>query len=48
MSRLRPESLFHLGLSTPCSTVVQILLCLGMLAVQRHRQKKLPRPDADA
>ncbi len=44
MSRLRPESLFHLGLSTPCSTVVQILLCLGMLAVQRHRQKKLPRP----
>ena len=48
MSRLRPESLFHLGLSTPCSTVVQILLCLGMLAVQRHRQKKLPRPGADA
>ncbi len=45
MSRLRPESLFHLGLSTPCSTVVQILLCLGMLAAQRRRQRKLPRAD---
>ena len=27
MSRMSPGSLFHLGLSTPASTVVQILLC---------------------
>ena len=29
MSRVSPGSLFHLGLSTPASTVVQILLCGG-------------------
>ena len=29
MSRVSPGSLFHLGLSTPASTVVQIALCSG-------------------
>ena len=28
MSRRTPVSLFHIGLATPCSTVVQIVLCL--------------------
>jgi Na+-driven multidrug efflux pump len=28
MSTLEPVSLFHIGLATPCSTVVQILLCI--------------------
>jgi len=28
MSRWKPVSLFHVGLATPCSTVVQIALCL--------------------
>lgn len=29
MSRQEPASLFHIGLATPCSTLVQIVLCLG-------------------
>ena len=29
MSRVSPGSLFHLGLATPASTVVQIALCVG-------------------
>lgn len=29
MSRLQPVSLFRIGLATPCSTIVQIALCLG-------------------
>ena len=29
MSRIQPVSLFLVGLATPCSTVVQILLCAG-------------------
>ena len=38
MSRMFPGSLFHLGLSTPASTVLQILLCLGVfLYSQRGR-----------
>ncbi len=31
MSRLMPGSLFHIGLATPCSTVLQIILCFGCL-----------------
>lgn len=38
MSRIRPVSLFRVGLATPCSTVVQILLCFGcMLYIQKKR-----------
>ncbi|MDD3411638.1 MAG: MATE family efflux transporter, partial [Eubacteriales bacterium] len=29
MSRVQPVSLFRVGLATPCSTVLQILLCGG-------------------
>ena len=40
MSRVSPGSLFHLGLSTPASTVVQILLCGGyFLYFGRKREK---------
>ena len=40
MSHVSPGSLFHLGLSTPASTVVQILLCLGaFLYFGRNRAK---------
>nr|MCR5716719.1 MATE family efflux transporter [Lachnospiraceae bacterium] len=28
MSRMEPVSLFHIGLAVPCSTVLQILLCI--------------------
>ena len=37
MSRMSPGSLFHLGLSTPASTVVQILLC-GVWFLRQNRQ----------
>ena len=40
MSHVSPGSLFHRGLSTPASTVVQILLCLGaFLYFGRNRAK---------
>ena len=39
MSRRVPVSLFHIGLATPCSTLLQILLCFGFLIyLKRHRQ----------
>ena len=41
MSRLSPGSLFHLGLSTPASTVVQILLCMGFFLWHSRRQQAL-------
>ena len=31
MSKWEPVSLFHIGLATPCSTVLQIILCFGCL-----------------
>ena len=31
MSRWEPVSLFHIGLATPCSTVVQIAMCFGFM-----------------
>lgn len=38
MSRLKPTSLFKVGLATPCSSFVQLILCMGFfLAVGRHR-----------
>ena len=38
MSRAFPESLFHLGLSTPASTAVQITLCILVFLRSKHRQ----------
>ncbi len=40
MSRQVPPSLFHIGLATPCSTVVQIILCGAYFAVVLRRQKE--------
>ncbi len=37
MSKLVPVSLFRIGLATPCSTVVQIGMCLGYLLYLKHR-----------
>ena len=39
MSRVMPESLFALGLATPASTAVQIVLCIGYFLWQSHRKK---------
>ena len=41
MSRMSPGSLFHLGLSTPASTVVQILLCGGYFLYFGRKREKL-------
>ena len=39
MSKIRPVSLFRVGLATPCSTVVQILLCFGcMISIYKTRE----------
>ncbi|MCR5742207.1 MAG: MATE family efflux transporter [Lachnospiraceae bacterium] len=34
MSRWEPVSLFHIGLATPCSTILQIILCFGCLWIK--------------
>lgn len=36
MSRQTPVSLFHIGLAVPCSSVLQIILCLGFMVYIRH------------
>ena len=41
MSRVSPGSLFHLGLSTPASTVVRILLCGGYFLYFGRKREKL-------
>ena len=42
MSRVQPVSLFGVGLATPASTVVQLLLCAGYFVWMHHRGKKMP------
>ena len=37
MSRRAASSLFHIGLATPSSTIVQIVICLAALAVLRKK-----------
>lgn len=41
MSRLTPVSLFQVGLATPCSTLVQIILCGGYFFWLRAKDKKM-------
>ncbi len=41
MSRLEPVSLFRVGLATPCSTAVQIVLFLGCYAVTAVRDRRM-------
>ena len=40
MSRQTPDSLFHVGLATPCSTFLQILLCFACFAFWWKKQYK--------
>jgi len=40
MSRRVPVSIFHIGLATPASTVVQIVLCLMWFFYIRKKQKE--------
>ena len=37
MSREVPVSMFHIGLATPCSTVVQVIMCLVCFSVANKR-----------
>jgi len=39
MSRLKPVSLFRIGMATPASTVVQILLCWGFFLLLHRREQ---------
>ena len=39
MKNWEPVSLFHIGLATPFSTIVQILLCFGFLAIIDRKKK---------
>ena len=41
MSTLDPVSIFGIGLATPCSTIVQIIMCFAYFAVIRKRENKL-------
>lgn len=41
MSRIVPVSLFKIGLATPCSSIVQILLCVGYFVWVEKRGKKI-------
>lgn len=38
MSKIMPVSLFRIGLATPISTVVQIILCVGYFVVMNHKK----------
>ena len=40
MSRIKPVSLFKVGLATPCSSVVQIILCVGYFLLLYRRKPK--------
>ncbi len=41
MSKWEPVSLFHIGLATPCSTILQITLCFGCLIfIKKQLQNK--------
>lgn len=40
VSRMANVSLFHIGLATPASSLVQIALCVGYFLLQNRRQKQ--------
>lgn len=45
VSKMVGISLFHIGLATPASTVVQIILCLAYMAIIRNADKKSVLPE---
>ena len=40
MSKWEPVSLFHIGLATPCSTLLQITMCFGCYFYMQQKLKK--------
>ena len=47
MSRRVPVSLFHIGLATPCSSALQIVMCLCCMAWFRKRLRNTSRSSAE-
>lgn len=39
MSKIKPVSMFRIGLASPCSTIVQIMLCFIVLIIMLRKQK---------
>lgn len=48
MSRQNPVSLFHVGLATPSSTVVQIILCVIYFLALRKNERETPIPQIES
>ena len=46
MSREAPPSMFHIGLATPCSTVLQVALCLIWFRIANRKYRPLTRSQA--
>ena len=40
MSNLPNSTLFHIGLATPASSIIQIVLCIGFMLYTVHWEKK--------
>lgn len=40
ISHMADVTLFRLGLATPCSTIVQIILCVGYFVISKKRRKQ--------
>lgn len=40
MSKLRPVSLFKVGLATPCSSILQIVLCASYFFIWNRKTRK--------
>ena len=47
MSRRVPVSLFHIGLATPCSSALQIVMCLCCMAWFRNQLRNTSRSSAE-
>ena len=48
MSRRRPVSLFHIGLATPCSSLLQIVMCTWYMVSLRRQGVFQLRAEAGA
>ncbi len=46
MSREVPPSMFHIGLATPCSTMLQVALCLIWFRIANRKYRPLTRSQA--
>ncbi|MCF0110942.1 MAG: MATE family efflux transporter, partial [Erysipelotrichaceae bacterium] len=41
MSKVTPVSLFKIGLATPASSLLQVILCLGYMVYVKKKMKKV-------